>query len=115
MKQVMESFLNKCSNVSCSQNSFSKDKHGGTGEVCSTEDTPAAQHRACYVSRGVDATFLGTHERDDRCHTSSFGQGHQRQSHTMLVTHTHSTVATETGSAIPAAAPAYGLQHQAGF
>lgn len=73
------------------------------------------QHGGCYVSRGVDATFLGTHERDDRCHTSSFGQGHQRQSHTMLVTHTHSPVATETGSAIPAAAPAYGLQHQAGF
>lgn len=25
------------------------------------------QHGACYVSRGVDDIFLGSHERDDRC------------------------------------------------
>lgn len=49
------------------------------------------------------------------CHTSPFGQGHQRKSHTRLVIHTHGPVATETGSATPAAAPAYGLQRQAGF
>lgn len=48
----MESFLNKCSNVSCSQNSFSKDKHTGTGEVCSTEDTPAAWRLLCVQRCG---------------------------------------------------------------
>lgn len=57
----MENFLNKCTNVSYSQNSFSKGKHTGTAWKI------LWQHGACYVCRGVDAMFLGSHERGDRC------------------------------------------------